>query len=76
MYRIRYNSIAKKYEFDRRLGNNYTTVLKGSLEKISEYAINFINEKELTFAYKTMNKNKHTIAEFGVLGKFLFSKSA
>ena len=74
MYRVRYNSITNKYEFDVYVNNGYQTDVRGTLNQVSEYALNFIEESELNFAYEIMNKNEHTIAEFGYLGKFIFSK--
>lgn len=73
MYRIRYNSIVKKYEFDKQNFDKWETNLKGNLEQISNYALNFIELDELIFAYEIMDKNKHTVAEFGIMGRFIFS---
>lgn len=76
MYRVRYNSIAKRYEFDEHMQNTWVTVMKGTLTQVTKYAMHFIDKDELTFAYEQMNKNKHTVAEFGIFGKFIFSRSA
>lgn len=73
MYRVRYNSIAQRYELDEHMQNTWVTVMKGRLVDVTKYAMNFIDKDELTFAYEIMNKNKHTIAEFGIMGRFIFS---
>ena len=71
MYKIRFNGIKKNYEFDK----NNKTIAKGSLTKITDFAIEEgLDIDGLEIAYKTMNKNKHTIAEFGINGYFIFSK--
>lgn len=74
MYRLRYDLTAKNYQFDVYVDSDYQTDIEGALSQVLEYALNFIEEKELNFACEMMNKDGHTVAEFGYLGKFIFSK--
>jgi len=71
MYRIRFNSINKNYEFDK----NGETLFKGNLNDVTDFALEEgLDVDDLELAYKTTTNNKHTVAEFGINGYFLFSK--
>ena len=71
MYRIRFNSIKKNYEFDK----NNVTVDKGSLLEIVWTALEEgVQSEGLEHALVHMAENEHTVAEFGIDGCFLFSK--
>ena len=71
MYKIRLNSIDKDYEFDKE----ERTLFKGNLNDITNFALEEgLDADDLELAYKIMSENKHTIAEFGVKGYFIFSR--
>lgn len=73
MFKIKYIQERKSYQ----INSSQFGIFEGNLEDITFKALGIgITNEELTFAYETMNKNKDTIAEFGVNGCFLFSKKA
>jgi len=72
MFKIKLNKEEMKYEL---VIMEVLVKSVGTLKEITEVALDRgIEDSELTFAYKNMAKNKHTVANFGLSGKFLFSK--
>ena len=69
MFRIKYKN--KKYQIH---SSNFGA-FEGNLVQITEKAIEMgIEQEELVFAYNAMRNNKDDVANFGVNGRFLFSK--
>jgi hypothetical protein len=72
MYSIRFQPKTLNYRFEK--GNDKRVVAEGNLYKITELAMEQgLSQKELELAYKTMQENKHTVANFGGFGSFLYS---
>lgn len=70
MYRIKYVEEKRKYE----IHSSHFGAYEGNLTQVTEKAIEMgIEQDELTYAYETMNKNRDTVAEFGINGSFLYS---
>ena len=71
MYKIQFNRLDKQYRFKK----NGRIVDVGNLEAMTWTALDEgIQNSEIKIAFETMIKNKHTQAEFGINGYFLFSK--
>jgi len=76
MFKIIFNKSSRKYSFEKRVNNEKNAFsVHGNLEQVTESAINFgIDQEELLSAYVSMRENCHTEADFGINGKFIFSK--
>ena len=71
MYSIHFNRLDKKYRFKY----SGTIVDVGSLAEITWTALEYgLTQNELDMAFREMAKNKHTYADFGINGTFIFSK--
>lgn len=71
MYSIEFNRLDKKYRFKKQ----GITVDTGSLQEITWTALEYgLANSELTTAFEEMAKNKHTYADFGINGTFIYSK--
>ena len=70
MYRIKFVLNTFNYE----LHSSEKGAFEGDLNSITNKAIEIgMRPDELTVAYQTMAKNKHTVAEFGMNGTFMYS---
>jgi len=71
MYRLKFIPEKKVYQIHSSEYGAY----EGSLTQVTEKALEMgVQGKEITLAYEIMDKNKHTKAEFGLNGCFLYSK--
>jgi len=70
MYRIKYIPQRMVYQIHSRKYGAF----EGNLKDITKRAMIIgLDQSELTLAYEVMNKNKHTVAEFGINGTFMYS---
>ena len=71
MFRIKFQPMSKNYKFEKTDGSIF---VEGNIHQISMFAIQHgIQQNELTNAYISMSKKLHTIAEFGLEGRFMCS---
>lgn len=70
MYRIKF--IPEKFLY--QIHSRRDGAFEGDLKSITIKAIQMgLDQSELDQAYRTMNKNKDTVAEFGINGTFMYS---
>ena len=71
MYQIKYISSRDTYQ----IHSSRQGAFEGSIKEITLKAIKMgITQEELTLAYLDMAENKHSVAEFDIYGRYIFTK--